>query len=224
MKQYLVRRTAAPPAAGNAWTDRVWQGTETLEVGEFHPEGSAHRPRTQARLLHDGKELHGMFRVEDRFVRCLRTEPQSHVCADSCVEFFVWPRETNGYINFEFNCGGTVLSKYFADPFMENERRHREAVPVEPELLARIGIWHSMPKTVDPEIEGPVEWTLQFHIPLEVLERHLGDLKPLSGSHWRANFFKCGDETSHPHWASWNPIGEELNFHQPLRFGTIEFE
>ncbi|MEW6117215.1 MAG: carbohydrate-binding family 9-like protein, partial [Nitrospirota bacterium] len=40
---------------------------------------------------------------------------------------------------------------------------------------------------------------------------------------WRANFYKCGDATSHPHWASWAPV-EALNFHLPHCFGTICFE
>ena len=36
-------------------------------------------------------------------------------------------------------------------------------------------------------------------------------------------FFKCGDKTSHPHWASWNPV-DELNFHLPRCFSEIIFE
>jgi len=45
----------------------------------------------------------------------------------------------------------------------------------------------------------------------------------LAGTEWRANCFKCADETSHPHWASWAPIGEALNFHQPQYFGVFHF-
>ena len=41
---------------------------------------------------------------------------------------------------------------------------------------------------------------------------------------WRGNAFKCADETSHPHWASWAPIGEALNFHAPGWFGDLDFE
>ena len=43
-----------------------------------------------------------------------------------------------------------------------------------------------------------------------------------SGQVWRANLYKCGDQTSHPHWASWAPIGEALNFHQPGFFGGLD--
>jgi hypothetical protein len=54
------------------------------------------------------------------------------------------------------------------------------------------------------------------------MEPYCGPLRPVRGQRWRANAFKCGDQTSHPHWASWAPIGEALNFHQPGRFGWLE--
>jgi hypothetical protein len=46
---------------------------------------------------------------------------------------------------------------------------------------------------------------------------------PVSGQVWHANFYKCGDHTSHKHWASWQPV-KELNFHRPEDFGDIVFE
>ena len=39
---------------------------------------------------------------------------------------------------------------------------------------------------------------------------------------WRGNLYKCGDRTSHPHWAAWSPV-DELNFHLPRCFGTLRF-
>jgi hypothetical protein len=47
-------------------------------------------------------------------------------------------------------------------------------------------------------------------------------LGPMSSQSWRDNFYKCGDQTSHPHWASWSPV-DDLNFHLPRCFGTICF-
>lgn len=44
----------------------------------------------------------------------------------------------------------------------------------------------------------------------------------MSGRIWTANFQKCADETSHPHWVSWMPL-PELNFHLPDFFGEIVF-
>ena len=78
----------------------------------------------------------------------------------------------------------------------------------------------SWPESTTP---GPLVWTLAFEIPSAVLEGRVGPLGPLSGQQWRANLFKCGDKTSHPHWASGSPV-DELNFHLPRCFGRLLFE
>ena len=66
-----ARPRGARPRRGSrtAGTTRAWAAAETLELAHFRPEGSDHRPRTRARLLHTGDGLCGIFRVEDRYVR-----------------------------------------------------------------------------------------------------------------------------------------------------------
>src|SRR5205823_6668974 len=93
-----------------------WAGANTAEVRHFRAEGSEHRPKTSVRLLHSGDVIHGIFRVEDRFVRCVRTNYGSEVWKDSCVEFFAQPRSDSGYFNFEFNCGGAFLCNHIVNP------------------------------------------------------------------------------------------------------------
>jgi hypothetical protein len=65
---------------------------------------------------------------------------------------------------------------------------------------------------------------MEVLIDLKAIEPHVGAIGSLSGRGFAANFFKCADHSSHPHWASWSPIGEELNFHQPQTFGLLRFE
>jgi hypothetical protein len=49
--------------------------------------------------------------------------------------------------------------------------------------------------------------------------------KPGPGVTWRANFYKCADKTSHPHWLTWAPVNyPKPKFHLPEYFGRIEFE
>ena len=72
-----------------------------------------------------------------------------------------------------------------------------------------------MPKVVDPEVDTPVTWVIQYEVPLALFETYVGSIGELSGQGWTGNFFKCGEMTSHPHWASWSAIGSELNFHRP---------
>jgi hypothetical protein len=73
------------------------------------------------------------------------------------------------------------------------------------------------------ELVGDLVWTLAFSIPFAPLLASTGGQPPESGAVWRANLYKCGDETSHPHWGSWNPI-DAWNFHLPHCFGELAFE
>lgn len=106
---YTIRRANAAPQLLAEWSDPVWEQADPLEIQHFRTESSDHHPRTSARLLYDALGIHGMFRVEDRYLRCLRTQYQDPVWKDSCVEFFAQPMPERGYFNFEFNCGGALL-------------------------------------------------------------------------------------------------------------------
>jgi hypothetical protein len=86
-----------------------------------------------------------------------------------------------------------------------------------------VEIRSSLPRRVEPEVAEPLTWQLAFWIPRGVLERYVGGLGPLAGQVWRANAYKCGDLTSHPHWASWAPL-DGRNFHLPHCFGSLRLE
>jgi hypothetical protein len=221
MKEYLVR--PAPMAAGVAaeWDDPLWSGVTALEVAEFRPESSGHRPRTRARLLHTDDGLHGIFHVEDRYVACRHTRYQAQVCEDSCVEVFLQPKAGDGYLNFEMNCGGTLHAAYVTDHRRDNGAL-AAAVPLTEGEGRQVAIRTSLPRVVDPEIASEVDWELAFFIPRSVLEGHVGPIGPLAGQEWRANLYKCADRTSHPHWAAWSPV-DALNFHLPSCFGRLRF-
>ena len=220
--EYLVRATRHRPPLEAGWDDPAWSNAETLEVAHFRPEGSGHRPRTRARLLYDGEGLGGLFRVEDAHVRSVHTRFAEPVYRDSCVEIFLQPKPDCGYLNFEMNAGGALLASHITD-----HRRTPEGFAAFTKLTEEDGRWvavrSSLPPLVEPEVEGPLDWQLAFFIPTALLEAYVGPIGPLAGQEWRANLYKCGDRTSHPHWASWSPV-DALNFHLPHCFGTLVFE
>jgi hypothetical protein len=219
---YTVRNACAAAKLDSDWRDPAWVAAETLEVKHFRPESSDHRPRTFARLLHGAHGIHGLFQVQDRYVRCVRTEYGSEVWKDSCVEFFVQPKADAGYFNFEFNCGGAFLCSYIVDPTRTPEG-FREFTKVPAEIGRQIQVRASLPRVVEPEITEPVVWRLQFFIPFSLLEKYVGPLGEVTGQTWRGNFFKCAEDNSHPHWAAWSPV-DEFNFHLPRCFGTLRFD
>jgi hypothetical protein len=219
--QAMVRRISQAPVVPGP-QDPVWHRAATLSIDRFRPEGSGHRPLTSLNLLHDDRVLYGLFQVEDQYVRCRHQHYGEPVYRDSCVEFFIQPKATLGYFNFEFNCGGAFLCNYITD-----ETRvaggFKECLKLSAEDVESVGITVSLPKIVEPEAVHPLSWWLAFTIPVSVVERFVGQVGPLSGQVWRANAFKCGDETSHPHWAAWSPV-DQLNFHLPRCFGELVFE
>ncbi len=203
------------------WDGAEWGNIPALEISCYRQESSAHRPRTQCKLLYDQDRIYGIFLINDQHVRCVHTEFQSEVYKDSCVEFFVQPKATGGYFNFEFNCGGALLASFITDPTRVSGTV-KEFIPLTPEDNLQIKRFSSLPPIVEPEITQKITWFLEFSIPFTVLEKYAGTLTEVSGLIWRANFYKCGNETSHPHWGSWSPL-RELNFHLPDDFGEIQF-
>ena len=85
-------------------------------------------------------------------------------------------------------------------------------------------IHHTMPGIVEPEVEEDADWVLEYFVPFALLEAFVGPLGPAAGQTWRANFYKCADQCSHPHWASWAPLHGEVSFHVPQYFAPIRFE
>jgi hypothetical protein len=222
IKSYQVLFTKEMPELQGLWDGAVWKNAGSLELDYFRTESSDHRPRTKCKLLYDSDNIYGIFRVEDNFIRCIHTGFQAEVYKDSCVEFFVQLPPEKGYFNFEFNCGGAMLASYITDP-TRIAGGVREFIPLSSEDDSRIQRYHNLPDIIEPEIRGKIDWYLEFSIPIDVLRKYTGSNGDVGGQTWRANFYKCGNETSRPHWAAWAPL-DQLNFHLPKNFGYLHLE
>jgi len=217
--KYKVPRLAESLAIDGNWDKPAWRNVEALEIANWMGEKPPYRPRTLAKALYDDKFIYVIFRVEDRYVRAVAPETQGAVWKDSCVEFFFTPGKdvSAGYFNLEVNCGGTALFHFQKAP-------KKDAKNIEAADLRQVEIAHSLPKIVEPELARPTTWTLEYRIPLAILVKYCKVDRPRPGAVWRANFYKCGDETSHPHWLTWSVVGNPApDFHLPRFFGVLEF-
>jgi hypothetical protein len=222
---YTIKRRETAPDPQLAWDSPYWADVNILPIAHFYdtPDSSNHRPKTDVKVVHTGDSIHLFYRVCDQYVRSVVTELNGSVCRDSCVEFFVQPRGKGGYFNFEINCGGTMLL-YFIEDNTPANGEFAKYTEVESDIASLVKINSSMPPVVEPEISNPIEWTMKYSIPTELFENFVTKLGDLSGQTWKANFYKCADQTSHPHWASWAPFEGALSFHKPEFFADIEFE
>jgi len=221
-ERYQVHRRTEDLPIDADWNKPQWQRVQPLELSYYMGEEPAHRPRTQAKVLYDDDNLFLIFRVEDRYVRAVAQKYNDMVCFDSCVEFFFTPGPDVGvgYFNLEVNCGGTILlhGGQVTVPYDDNARA------IDVSEIEKIEVAHTMPRLVDPEIAEPTTWSVELRVPLDMLGRHIPVVRPAPGVVWRANFYKCGDETSHPHWLTWSRVVHpKPNFHLPEYFGILEF-
>jgi len=217
--RHEVTRLAKPPAIDADWDKEPWAGIQPMFIDRYMGKKPTHIPTVQAKIAYDDEALYVIFRVVDQYVRAVAQKNQQEVCGDSCVEFFLTPGTdvSKGYFNIEVNCGGTMLCRHQVAPGKDKQALTQDE-------CAGVQIAHSLPRIVDPEIVEPTTWTVEYRLPVALLEKYAAVTRPAPGVVWRANLYKCADLTSHPHWLTWAPIDwPEPNFHVPECFGVLEF-
>lgn len=193
----------------------------TLDLLPRHPIATVnwpgafdYAPQAAFAAAHNGRELFLKYYVTEGHTRAMEGVDGQPVCNDSCVEFFVSFGE-EGYYNFEFNAIGTAYLAF------RKERPH--AFRATSETYERIERLSSFGREPFDEVRDAGPWTLTVGIPVRAFYKHA--FEDLSGLKARANFYKCGDELTRPHYLSWSPIPtEKPKFHAPEHFAGIAFE
>lgn len=171
--------------------------------------GGSYRPKTEATLCYV-KDRGFIVRLlcAETAPRAVHTKADSPVCEDSCLEFFVNfqpDKPGNGYINFEGNANGAMLCHYGPS------RNARSSI-------VSMGLSHPVPTV----IQTAANWGWQLLIPLSWIHTLYGSVSYSTGSRIRGNFFKCGDKTDSPHYASYTKIDSpNPDFHRPEYFANM---
>jgi hypothetical protein len=208
------------PMGGAAWDEFPWRDIPAELIRNHMGKKPDHFPKAEVKIAYNNMAIFLMFRVEDRYVRATAAAHQDNVYKDSCVEFFFAPGSdvSKGYFNLEMNCGGTMLFHFQMQP-------GKERIVIPDSECSQITFLHSLPRIVEPEIEEPVTWTVAYSIPIALLRKYCQVISPAPQAVWRVNFYKCADDTSHPHWLTWSPVDLPApNFHHPQSFGILQFE
>lgn len=178
------------------------------------PDQFPYRPLTAFSIAHSGKAVYIDFFVRCNYLRAVNYLNNSPVHQDSCVEFFVQPKNDDPhYYNFEFNCIGTIDAARRLD-------RHN-TTPLTDEQLNQVKRVASCGNKPFEEVEGMFTWNLLVVIPLDLIGiKYEGTPVKLRG-----NFYKCADKTSVPHFLSWSPVDTpEPDFHRPEFFADLTLE
>ncbi len=177
------------------------------------PEEFPYKPIAAFCVGRDSQYLYIDYFVRGNYLLAVNSEDNSPVWQDSCVEFFLQKPSDKYYYNFEFNCIGTALAS------RRTSRHDADHFPAE--QMQKILRHSSVGTKPFCEMEGIFPWSLVVAIPF--------DLVGLDGNHLpesiAANFYKCADGSSLPHYLSWSPIAvEKPDFHRPEFFGELQFK
>ncbi|MBI4979391.1 MAG: hypothetical protein HZC28_18080 [Spirochaetes bacterium] len=172
-----------------------------------------YKPETTFTLAYGDDAFYIRYNVREKELLALYQYPNQPVCKDSCVEFFVSP-DGKSYYNIEFNCIGAC---YIA---VGPDRAHRRMI--HPKLVATADVFSTLGKKPFEQRTGDFTWELTAVIPYAIMANPAG--APSRGKTFTANFYKCSDEMTTPHYLTWNNVGTiEPDYHQPEYFGEIEF-
>ena len=174
----------------------------------------SYKPDVTFRIAYWRDQIWIKYYVDEENIRAMVTKVNGAVHNDSCVEFFISPAGNNTYYNFEFNCIGV--------PHVGYTRAGTKNILVNPDSLKKMQIRSSLGDQPFEEKTGGHHWEMMIIIPKSCFAFNK-DLN-FKGLQATANFYKCGDKTSKPHFVTWNPVGtKKPDYHQPAYFGKIIF-
>ncbi|MDF2835737.1 MAG: gfo/Idh/MocA family oxidoreductase [Paenibacillus sp.] len=206
---------AIPPArlsARGAWAD-IRDGAE-LAIAHYRWTPEHHGPKARAALSYTSDELQICLRAYETDPLTRFTAHNDPVYKDSCLEFFLQPspEEDARYLNLELNAAGTLLIGIGAARQNRLYLRHEELPP----LHIRAS------KNQRDPLTGETYWEVRFRLSLTWLASLFPTFRPRPGAKMRGNLYKCGDETSYPHYGSWSPVRADApDFHRSEDFGWL---
>ena len=174
-----------------------------------------YKPQVKFNIAYNKDVIFLKFYVDEKYILAEKENSNDPVCQDSCVEMFVSPGLDGVYYNIEISCIGTIL--------IGKGTGRADSKVIDAKYIDMIKRYSTLGDKTFEEKSGDFYWELTAAIPKEVFFDH--KITSLEGANMKANFQKCGDNVTEPHFITWNPIEtKEPDYHRPEYFGNLSFK
>ena len=193
------------------WNKAEWNDLTKLDTG-----GKAYT--TKFKILYSTKGVYVLFTGEDDKITTQYDKDFGDLYKGDVFEVFLHTDpKTPIYFEYEVNQLNKELvllipnlngKAYGWLPWRyEKERSVKKAVNVG-------GGKNAMGETI-------TSWSAELFFPYDLF-RPLGNVPPASGTFWHANFYRLDYDSGKAKKWAWSPV--EKHFHEPARFGVVNFE
>lgn len=215
-------RVTVPKLSGRLTLDgelkeKVWTRAARVAFQRNDGAGPVREP-TELRLWRDSKCLYLGWTCTDTDIQATFTNRDSKFWEEEVAEMFVTSGPLERYFELQWNPLGAVFdaiitnqldargrSKNFQGDWNFTAQKMRSAVKVT--------------GTIQKSDDRDTKWVVEVALPFS----DLGLEAPRPGEVWRANFYRFNRGQGHqPDLLSWSPTLDP-SFHQPSRFGYLEF-
>jgi hypothetical protein len=217
-RRVVVPKLSATLVHDGALDEPVW--TKAAVLGPFVPAGGTGQAReaTTVRVWYDDRAIHLGWTCTDSDIQATFIARDSRFWEEEVVEFFVTRQDLTRYHELQWNPLGGVFDAVIRntlDARGVSQKFDGDWGFTAPGMMSAVKVRGTVQNSTDRD----VEWVVEVSIPFADLR----EAPPRPGEVWRANFYRFNRGLNQPvEMLSWSaPI---LNgFHQPSRFGFLEF-
>ena len=164
-------------------------------------------PVTKVTLSYNEESFLVHFVSYETNLRATETAHNTPVHKDSCMEIFMCfdPEHDGRYINVEINPN---CAAYSAVSLCREQSRLIDPADIDT-LCIKSAVFDD-------------RWELDYQIPVSYIQKQIPTYRHGPGARLRGNFYKCGDETDHPHFGCFSDIAwPHPDFHRPEFFADF---
>ena len=217
-KHVVVPKLQGTVKVDGELSESVWKNAAVLTPFYQNDGSGREREQTEVRLWYDDTALYLGWTCQDADIQATFTQRDSKFWEEEVVEFFVTARELTRYFELQWNPLGGVfdatidndldehgVSKNFRGDWSFTAKGMKSAVKLR--------------GTVGNSSDQDEFWQVEVKLPFA----DLGQATPKPKDIWRANFYRFNRGRGQPvEQLSWSPT-LSASFHQPGRFGYLEF-